>query len=469
MLRHVSNQVLACWTRSVLAQPVPFPVRPIRFIVPSPPGGGTDGFARLLADKLSESARWQLVVENVPGDGGNTGLDAAIRSAADGHTMVMGESANLTINRFLRAKPAFDPATDLAPVVLVARVPLVFVVSAAGRLDSYTALLGEGTRRVLRFASGGVGTVGHLVGESWRRVVGVPIEHTAYRGGAAAVAEVAGGKADFHIASVLAAMGPIRSGKVKALAVTSFARSALLPDVPSLVELRLANFDAHVVYGVLVPVRTSTAIIDSLSSEISRVLKQPGVRQELAKMGADRTIFGGTPAQFGDFLWYDRRRRARAVSDSGVIAKKTRCANAVNRPGQGRFVYRRLRLLRCARQGAARSAGGVRDRWQRAGAVRRVAVRQTRHRRHRDQLQGRRGVFQRADGRRRASSAGRSAPPGQGQLTTQVVQSGGKGCRRARNSGPPLRRIAACQSRRRDRSLRIEPTRSRRAAPGRPR
>lgn len=313
--------MLACWARSVLAQPGAFPVRPIRFIVPSPPGGGTDGFARLVADKLSESVKWQLAVENVAGNSGNTGLEAAVRSSADGHTIVMSESANLTINQFLRARPAFDPATDLAPVVLVARVPLVFVVSAAGRFDSYAALLNEGKRRVLKFASGGVGTVGHLVGETWRRTVDVPIEHTAHKGGAAALAEVASGKADFHIASVPAAMGPIRSGEAKALAVTSFSRSALLPDVPSLAELRLANFDAHVIDGLLVPARTPTAIIDSLNSEINRVLRQPGVRQELTKMGADRTIFGGTPAQFGDFLWYDRRRWERAVAESGVTAE----------------------------------------------------------------------------------------------------------------------------------------------------
>ena len=154
------------------AQAQAWPDKPIRFIVPSPPGGGTDSLTRLLANKLGETLKWQMVVDNRPGAGGNLGLDIAAKAAPDGYTLVMGESSNLAINPYLYKKLPFDPAKDVAPVALVGTVPLVLVVSANAPFDSLKALVDAAKKKQLTFASSGNGTVGHLVGEMWKRAVG---------------------------------------------------------------------------------------------------------------------------------------------------------------------------------------------------------------------------------------------------------------------------------------------------------
>jgi len=308
--------VLAVAATPATAQAQAWPDKPIRFIVPSPPGGGTDSLTRLLANKLGETLKWQMVVDNRPGAGGNLGLDIAAKAAPDGYTLVMGESSNLAINPYLYKKLPFDPARDVAPVALVGTVPLVLVVSANAPFASLKALAETAKKKQLTFASSGNGTVGHLVGEMWKRAVAADLMHVPYKGAGPVMIDLVGGQVDLHFASLPAALPLVESGKLRALATTSAARLASLPDVPTLIEAGYPGFDYYVFYGVMVPAGTPDAIVGTLNREIDRVLLAPDMRKSLAERGVD--VRTGTPQQFGAFLAGERAKWSVAVKESGA-------------------------------------------------------------------------------------------------------------------------------------------------------
>ncbi|GEP56899.1 Bug family tripartite tricarboxylate transporter substrate binding protein [Reyranella soli] len=300
----------------VAAQAQAWPDKPIRFIVPSPPGGGTDSLTRLLANKLGETLKWQMVVDNRPGAGGNLGLDIAAKATPDGYTIVMGESSNLAINPYLYRKLPFDPAKDVAPVVLLGTVPLVLVVSANAPFDSLKALVDASKKKQLTFASSGNGTVGHLVGEMWKRAVGSDMMHVSYKGAGPVVIDLVGGQVDLHFASLPAALPLIGSGKLRALATTSAERLPSLPNVPTLVEAGFPGFDYYVFYGVLVPAGTPDAIVGKLNTEIDRAIEAPDMRKNLAERGVD--VRAGTVQQFDAFLAKERAKWSVAVKESSA-------------------------------------------------------------------------------------------------------------------------------------------------------
>ena len=305
---------LAGWSAPAQAQA--WPDKPIRFIVPSPPGGGTDALTRLLANKLGETVKWQMVVDNRPGAGGTLGLDIAAKAAPDGYTIVMGESSNLAINPYLYKKLPFDPAKDVVPVALVGTVPLVLVVPSTAAVDSLASLIAAAKQKQLTFASSGNGTVGHLVGETWRRAVGADMMHVPYKGAGAVLIDLVGGQVDLHFASLPAALPLIESGKLRALATTSAQRLPSLPNVPTLIESGFPGFDYYVFYGVLVPAGTPKAIVARLNAEIGPALVAPDMRKSLAERGVDAGA--GPPGQFDAFLADERAKWQRAVRDSGA-------------------------------------------------------------------------------------------------------------------------------------------------------
>jgi tripartite-type tricarboxylate transporter receptor subunit TctC len=308
--------VLAFAASPPAAEAQAWPDKPIRFIVPSPPGGGTDSLTRLLANKLGETLKWQMVVDNRPGAGGNLGLDIAAKAAPDGYTLVMGESSNLAINPYLYKKLPFDPAKDVAPVALLGTVPLVLVVSANAPFDSLKSLLETAKKKQLTFASSGNGTVGHLVGEMWRRAVAADMVHVPYKGAGPVMIDLVGGQIDLHFASLPAALPLIESGKLRALAMTTAQRLPSLPDVPTLIEAGYPGFDYYVFYGVMVPAGTPGAIIGKLNAEIDRAIASPDMRKAFAERGVD--VRGGTPVQFAAFLASERAKWERAVKESGA-------------------------------------------------------------------------------------------------------------------------------------------------------
>jgi len=285
-------------------------------LIPSPPGGGTDTLARLLTTRLGESVQWQFVPDNRPGAGGNLGMDALAKAAPDGYTLAMGESANLAINPYLYAKMPFDPAKDLMPVVLVGTVPLVLVVAPGRGFDAVTALVAAAKTRSLNFASSGNGTVGHMVGETWKRAAGLNLVHVPYRGAGPVMTDLIAGQVDLHFASYPAAAALIKGGKLLALAVTTSQRSTLLPDVPTMAELGWRDFDFRVFYGVVAPANTPAAMVERFNAQANRVLQSQATRDALLANGVESR--GGTPNEFAAFLEGQRVLWARVVKESGA-------------------------------------------------------------------------------------------------------------------------------------------------------
>ena len=293
-----------------------YPDRAIRLLVPSPPGGGTDGISRLVASAVGEAEGWTIVVDNRAGAGGNIGMDAAAKSAPDGYTIVMGESANVAINPYLYKSLPFDPAKDVVPVALAGTVPLVLVVSSASKIDSVAALVSEARKRKLSFASSGNGTVGHLVGETFKRAAGIDYLHVPYKGAGPVMTDLLGGQVDLHFASLPAALPLVKSGKLRALAVTSPKRAPQLPDVPTLAESGFPNFDFQVFYGVMAPAGTPSDRVARLNAAIERALATPALREKLTAIGV--SVQPGSPEDFGKFLAGERRKFADAVKASGA-------------------------------------------------------------------------------------------------------------------------------------------------------
>src|SRR6266849_6929208 len=235
-----------------------YPAKPIRLIVPFPPGGGTDIAARTIANKLSDSVKWTFVVENKPGAGGNLGVEQAVKSPADGYTLVIGQTSNLAINPTLYAKLPYDPLRDLSPVALVVSAPVVFVVAANSRYASLGDLLAAAKTDPggVTFASPGNGTVSHLAGELLQRAAGVKLTHVPYKGASQALTDTLGGQVQSFMSS---APSQIKGGRLRAIAVTSAKRSPELPDTPTIAESGYQGFEASTWYGLLAPAGTPAA------------------------------------------------------------------------------------------------------------------------------------------------------------------------------------------------------------------
>lgn len=295
-----------------------YPAKPIRLVVPFPPGGGTDIAARTVTSKLTGSARWSFVVENKPGAGGNLGVEQAVRAPADGYTLVIGQTSNLAINPALYAKLPYDPLRDLSPVVLIVSAPVVLVVAADSRFRSLEDLLAAAKRDpgAVTFASPGNGTVSHLAGELLQRAAGVKLTHVPYKGAPPALTDTLGGQVQSFMSSVPSALGHIKTGRLRALAVTSAKRSAEMPDVPTIAESGYRGFEANTWYGLLAPAGTPAAVVTRLNAEVNRVLAMPDVRDRLASEGGD--ALGGSPEQFASFLKAEHAKWGRVVKESGA-------------------------------------------------------------------------------------------------------------------------------------------------------
>lgn len=295
-----------------------YPDKPIRLIVPFPPGGGTDIFARLIGNKLSETLRWVVVVENRPGAGGNIGVDAVAKSPPDGYTIVMGQTSNLAINPTLYPALPYDPLKDLVPVIGIASAPLVIVVAATSPYRSLKDIVAAAKAKPgeMMFASPGNGTVAHLAGERLQGVAGVQFQHVPYKGSAQALTDLIGGNVDLFVSSVTSALAQIKGGKLRAIAVTSAHRLAELPNVPTVAESGYKGFEASTWFGLLVPKGTPAPIVMQLNREVNRVLQRPEVRQTIASEGGEP--LGGTPEQFSALLRSEYAIWGRAVKESGA-------------------------------------------------------------------------------------------------------------------------------------------------------
>jgi len=311
---------LALFAGAAVAQA--YPAKPIRMIVPFPPGGGTDIAARTIANKLSDNVKWTFVVENKPGAGGSLGVEQAVKSPADGYTLVIGQTSNLAINPTLYAKLPYDPLRDLSPVALVVSAPVVFVVAANSRYASLGDLLAAAKTDPggVTFASPGNGTVSHLTGELLQRAAGVKLTHVPYKGASQALTDTLGGQVQSFMSSVPSALSQIKAGRLRAIAVTSAKRAAELPEVPTIAESGFKGFEASTWYGLLAPAGTPPAVVAKLNAEVNRALATPEVRQRLAAEGGE-ALGGGSPEQFASFLKAEHSKWGRVVKESGARAE----------------------------------------------------------------------------------------------------------------------------------------------------
>jgi tripartite-type tricarboxylate transporter receptor subunit TctC len=292
-----------------------WPAKSIRMIVPFPPGGGTDILTRELTNKL---AGYNFVIDNKPGAGGNLGVDAAVKSAGDGYTFVMGQTSNLAISPTLYTKLPYDPIKDLTPVSLVASSPLVIVASANSPFHTLADLVKEAKAHPgsINFASSGNGTVAHLATESFMKVAGIKLTHVPYKGASQGATDVISGAVQLYVSSVPTLIGHIRSGKMRPLAVTSLQRVGDLPQVPTIAESGFKGFEAVTWFGILGPANLPKDVVAKLNGDINKALKDPELKKQMDAQGAD--ILGGTPEQFSKLIRDDVVRWGKIVKESGA-------------------------------------------------------------------------------------------------------------------------------------------------------
>jgi tripartite-type tricarboxylate transporter receptor subunit TctC len=262
----------------------------------------------------------QVVVENRPGAGGNIGADVVAKAAPDGYTLLMASPAEVAINPHIFPTMPFDPIKDLAPVSKVATAPLVLVVNPAVPVHSVAELITYAKARngQLDYASSGTGGPQHLAAERLKMDTGIKMTHVPYKGGAPAITDLLGGQVQLFFSGVPPALGQIKAGKLRALAVTSRNRFALMPDVPTMIEGGVANFVVDNWQGIFAPAKTPAPVIDQLNRDINTVLKDPEFRQSLAPQGAEPS--GGSVAQFKAFVADEDRSYAQLIKAAGVRA-----------------------------------------------------------------------------------------------------------------------------------------------------
>lgn len=292
-----------------------WPAKPIRLVVPFPAGGGTDIISRELTNKMTG---YNFVIDNKPGAGGNLGIDAAAKSPADGYTLVMGQTSNLAINPSLYAKLPYDPLKDLTPVSLVASSPLVIVASANSPFHTLADVVKASKAQPgsVNFASSGNGTVAHLATEQFQKQAGIKLVHVPYKGASQGATDVIAGSVQLYVSSVPTLIGHIRSGKMRALAVTSAKRVDDLPQVPTVAESGYKGFEAVTWFGILGPAHLPKDVVAKLNADINKALKDADLKKKMDAQGAD--ILGGTPEQFGKLIQGDIARWGVVVKESGA-------------------------------------------------------------------------------------------------------------------------------------------------------
>ncbi|QYY29008.1 tripartite tricarboxylate transporter substrate binding protein [Cupriavidus pinatubonensis] len=312
----ISCVVLSATALSV-AQAQSFPNKPIRVVVPYPPGGPTDIVARVVGQKLSEKLGQPLVVENRPGAGGNIGAEAVAKSAPDGYTLLVATTAH-AINMTLFSKPGYDTRKDFAPVSMLTRGPLVLVTAPATPASNVAELiaLAKAKPGQVTFASSGNGQSTHLAAELFNSMAGIHMTHVPYKGSAPALTDVMGGQATVMFDTMLSAMPFVRDGKLKALAITGATRSPAAPDTPTIAQAGLPGYEASAWNALLAPAGTPPAILNTLNGALKAVLQDPDVRARFASQGfaAEWT----EPAATARIIGQEIDKWARVVKTSGA-------------------------------------------------------------------------------------------------------------------------------------------------------
>jgi tripartite-type tricarboxylate transporter receptor subunit TctC len=301
-LAALAAAVLAAAAPAAHAQAQPWPSKPVRIVVPYPPGGPTDIVARLVGQRLSERLKQPFVIENRAGAGGNLGAEAAAKSPADGYTLLLGTTAH-AINPSLFKSLGYDIRKDFVPIALLTSIPLVLVVPAASPVATVAdaVALAKSKGGGLPYASSGNGQSTHLAAELFASMAGAPMTHVPYKGSAPALTDLAGGQVALMFDTMLSAMPQVKAGRLKAIAVTSAVRAPSAPELPTVAEAAgLAGYEATAWNALFAPAGTPPEVSAALAAAVAEVLAEPETRQRFA---ADGAIAGsGTPAALGAFL-----------------------------------------------------------------------------------------------------------------------------------------------------------------------
>ena len=294
-----------------------YPSRPIRFIVPFPPGGGNDIVGRIVAVKLGEGLGQQVVVDNRGGAGGTIGTDMTAKAPADGYTMLVN-NISLAVNHTLFKKLPYDTLKDLAPVMLIGRQPNIVVVHPSVPAKSMRELLdlARAKPRELNYGSGGNGTASHLATEMLKLMAKVDLTHIPYKGLGPALTDLMGGRVQLIISTMASALPQMKSGKLRPLAVTTSQRSSFFPEVPTMSEAGVKGYEFSTWYGLLVPAGTPRMIIERLNAETRKALASPLVKEQFSAQGLEPAV--STPQEFAAYLKSEVEKWGKVIKASGA-------------------------------------------------------------------------------------------------------------------------------------------------------
>ena len=318
-MRKIIAAVALLITASAYAQS--YPAKPLHLIVPFPPGGGNDTVARAIAQQIGPDLGQPVVIDNKPGAGGAVGAELAAKAPPDGYTLFLAGVGSHVVNPNVHAKLAYDPVRDFAPVTLIASAPSVLVVnpSVPARTVAELTAYARAHPGKLNYASNGAGSAAQLAAAMYESMAGVKMVHVPYKGIAPAMTDLLSGEVQLMFGTVVALVPHIQAGKLRPLAVTSRQRSALLPEVPTLAESGLPDYEAGSWYGIMAPAGTPREIIERLHGAIVKALAQPEVAKRLAAEGA--VGIGSTPEEFAAHLKRELARVGKVVRAAGIRAE----------------------------------------------------------------------------------------------------------------------------------------------------
>ncbi len=310
--------VLALVAFAAPVQAQTYPTKPVRLIVPFPPGGGTDFVARVLATELAKSTGWTVVVENKAGAGGTIGLVEAVRAPNEGYDMVLGQADNLIIAPAVQKNPGLDPLKDLTPVIQVASSPFLFMGGASSKFNNLKDVIAaaKANPKAITYGTAGHGTFAQLAAVLLMQAADFNMEEVPYKGAAPAMTDLLGGHISIAALSIASGMPQIQAGKLRGLAVTSLSRNPALPDVPTVAEQGFKDFEAGGWLAILVPNGTPPAIIARLNTEIGKVMMLPEVKAKLIAQGVESRA--STPEQLGALMRSDTTKWHKIVKDAGI-------------------------------------------------------------------------------------------------------------------------------------------------------
>ncbi len=306
--------------KSLLAAETAYPVKPVRMIAPYPPGGTSDIIARIVGQKLNDAWGQQIVVDNRAGANGGIGSELAAKSPADGYTLLVGNMTPIAANPSLYSKLGYDPLRDFAGVTLVAAGPNVLVVNPALPVKSVQELVAyaKANPGKLNFGSGGAGSPAHLAGEMFKSLTGVAMTHVPYKGTVLSVNDLIAGQVQVVFSDAPPAVPHVKSGRLRALAVTGARRTLLLPDLPTVAEAGVPGFALDNWWGILVPAGTAKTIIGRINTEIVKAMQTADVKERFASLGVEAV--SSTPAAFDDYIKSESAKLAKVIKASGARA-----------------------------------------------------------------------------------------------------------------------------------------------------